>query len=367
MQNTVKVKVQLLKTLDDGSVDPNCYACKMGHVILTSDGRISSESPAVKDKRLLIKKNGKVDNRSAICKKTVDQDKTIQASLAQTSLASSLSMTQPNTILTTRDSTETTTPSVQQGSTLSITSECKSIVHATVSSVPSAPSIPSVQPISTAPLSMPNTMVQPPVPTQKPQLSSLAPLPLPPPVPAVRQSPQLQTLVTTHRNPQFPSANHQEKAPVPKGPEHQAHHNSSVHSTESIFNRAAIPRTHEFACAVYSMASTRSYFTYNFLCFLQRLFHRPVDTEEESILGLQPFYNCLSQEAKDVLMKNLPGCEKELVLRLLGQSIQLMSPSALSVIDAIESAISEDKPFTNACQTLNQLSKHVRSALLTNS
>lgn len=348
MQNTTKVKVQLLKTLDDGSVDPNCYACKMGHVILTSDGRISSESPAVKDKQLLIKKNGKVDNRSAICKKTVDQDRTIQASLG-----SSLSMTHPNTMLATRDSTETATPVVQQGSTLSISSERKPTIHTTVSPAPSAP------------LSIPNTIVQPPASNQPNQLSSLAPISLPPPVPAVRQSPQLQTFATVCKNPQFPPLSHQEKAPVPKGSEHQAH-NSSVHSTESIFNRAGIPRTHEFACAAYSMASTRSYFTYNFLCFLQRLFHRPVDTEEESILGLQPFYNCLSQEAKDVLMRNLPGCEKELVLRLLGQSIQLMSPSALSVIDAIESAISEDKPFTNACQTLYQLSKHVRSTLLAN-
>lgn len=144
MQNTTKVKVQLLKTLDDGSVDPNCYACKMGHVILTSDGRISSESPAVKDKQLLIKKNGKVDNRSAICKKTVDQDRTIQAPLG-----SSLSMTHPNTMLATRDSTETTTPGMQQGSTLSISSERKPTIHTTVSPAPSAP------------LSIPNTIVQP--------------------------------------------------------------------------------------------------------------------------------------------------------------------------------------------------------------
>ncbi|EES99981.1 Hypothetical protein GSB_152243 [Giardia duodenalis] len=331
MQSNTKVKVHLLRTLDDGSVDPNCYACKMGHVILTSDGKISSESPAVKDKRLLIKKNGKVDNRSAICKKTVDQDKALPAA-------------QQNATMVTRDNMDLTTSSTQQASISSMPSERKPTLH---SSVPPTP------PISAAPLSIPDTVIQAPISTPSTQLSSLASVPQPPPP---------QSLALTHRAPQFTSLSHQERPSVSRGLEHQAHH-GSIHSTDSIFTRACIPPAHEFTRATTLVPS--GYFTHNFMCFLQRLFHRPVDTEDESLLGLQPFYNCLNQEAKDVLARNLPGCEKELVLRLMGQSLQLISPSALSVIDVIEGVVSEDKPFTNACRTLHQLTKHVRSALLT--
>lgn len=344
MQGTVKVKVHLLETLDDGSVDPNCYACKSGQVILTTDGKISSESPAVKDKRLLIKKNGKVDNRSAICRKTIDQDRPVS-----NHQVSSLSVTQQNTAISSNDSMEADTVNMQQGSARPVVPDCMPTITKTISPVP--PPIPPTQSTSRQVL---DSVTQITAPQQSCQPSTLASSIL-----QQQQQQQQQQSQPTHL-PEKPST---PRISEPKA--QQAAQNENLFSVESVLNRACILRSHEFAWAVYSPNLNRGYFTYNFMCFLQRLFHRPVDTEGESVLGLLPFYNYLNQESKDVLSRNLPGCEKELAQRLLGQSLKFLGQSSLSVIGVITSKITEDRPFTNACQTLYQLSKRVKEALAT--
>lgn len=362
MQGTVRIKVHLLETLDDGSVDPNCYACKMGHVILTDDGRISSDSPAVKAKQLLIKKNGKVDNRSAICKKTVDQDR-----LLQSPQIASLPAAQQNAMVLTHDSMDASTPNIQQSTNGSVVLGSKQSIN---KSIPPTPPL-----IPPTPWSALDTTAQACVPPQSGILANLtSSIPQQHSMPSIstenKQSSQLQSqlqaaeAITTTQLPQ--STNPQEKLPTPKGSEswaRQANSNKTMFIVDPIFSRAYIPRSHEFTWEIYSPDPGRKYFTYNFICFLQRLFHRPVDTEEESTLGLQPFYNSLSHESKDILSRNLPGCEKELAQRLLGQNLQFLGQSSLSVVDIIANKITEDKPFTNACQTLYQLSVCVKNAL----